>query len=150
MILRKGLWFGKGSILAEGASLGDSFEVDLEIVEDNDGMTLTGRLLEAVEGDVSIRVAPNDVGTYTIDARIASVAVDGIAKLESEPNLALLWNEGQTLAVTATLFMTDTGVGCRGFLREGDRTRTWEILFKPKQEVVGGGNVVSLANRRRQ
>ena len=149
MILRKGHWFGKGSVLVEGASLGENIEVDLEITEDHDGWTLIGRLMESVEGDISIRVAPNDVGTYTIDARVASVAVDGIAKLESEPNLALLWNEGQTQSVTIALFLTTNGIGCRGFLREGGRTLTWEILFKLKQQVVGGDNVVSLANRRR-
>ena len=149
MILRKGYWFGKGSVLFEGASLGDSIEVDLEVVEDDDGLTLTGKLLEAVQGDISIRIAPNDVGTYTIDARVANMAVDGVGKLESEPNLTLLWNEAQTQSVTVALFVTNTGVGCRGFLRENERTCTWEILFKPKQQVVGGGNVVSLANRRR-
>ena len=149
MILRKGHWFGKGSILAEGASLGDNVEVDLEITEDRDGWTLSGRLMQSVSGDVSIRVAPNEVGTYTIDAHIASIAVDGIAKLESEPNLALLWNEAQTQAVTVALFLTSNGIGCRGFLREGGRTFTWEILFKLKQQVVGGSNVVSLSRRRR-
>ena len=34
-----------------------------------------------------MRIAPNDVGTYTIDAQIGAVAADGIAKLESAPNL---------------------------------------------------------------
>jgi hypothetical protein len=149
LILRKGQWFGKGSVLTESASLGEGIEIDLEISEDQDGWTLTGRVLEGPAGDVSIRVAPNEVGTYTIDARVASVAVDGVAKLESEPNLALLWNEGQTQSVTLALFQAGNGIGCRGFLREGGHTLTWEILFKLKQQVVGGSNVVSLANRRR-
>ena len=78
-----------------------------------------------------------------------AVVVDGIAKLESEPTLALLWNEAGTQSVTVAFFMTNNGVGCRGFLRASGRTRTWEILFKLKQHVVGGANVVSLANRRR-
>lgn len=149
MILRKGFWFGKGSVLVEGASLGDNIEVDLEVVEDDDGFTLTGQLLEAVQGDISIRIASNDVGTYIIDARVANSALDGVGKLESEPNLSLLWNEAQTQSATVAFFVTNTGIGCRGFLRENDRTCTWEILFKPKQQVVGGANVVSLANRRR-
>lgn len=149
MILNKGHWYGTGSLLVEGASLGEDVQVDLEITEDSGGMTLAGRLLGDFEGDVSIRVAPDEVGTYVIDARVAAVALDGIAKLESEPNLCLLWNEGQTQSVSVALFVTGNGIGCRGFWHEGGRTRTWEILFKLKQQVVGGDNVVSLARRRR-
>ena len=92
MILNKGLWFGKGTVLVEEASLGEAVELDIEVVEDQEGYTISGRLLEAYSGEVSIRVAPNDVGTYTVDARVAGVGLDGIGKLESEPNLILLWN----------------------------------------------------------
>ena len=149
MILNKGLWFGKGSLLVEGASLGDEVQVDLDITDDEGGMTLSGQLGGDFSGNVSIRVAPDEVGTYIIDARIAAVALDGVAKLESEPNLGLLWNAGQTQSVSVTLFATANGIGCRGFWHEGGKTRTWEILFKLKQQVVGGDNVVSLARRRR-
>ena len=73
MILNKGLWFGKGTVLVEEASLGEAVELDIEVVEDQEGYTISGRLLEAYSGEVSIRVAPNDVGTYTEDARVAGV-----------------------------------------------------------------------------
>ena len=153
MLLNKGQWFGKGSLLVEGASLGDDVQLDLEITEDEGGITLSGQLLGDFEGNVSIRVAADEVGTYIIDARVAAVALDGIAKLESEPNLALLWNEGQTQSVTVALFNTANGIGCRGFWHEGGKTRTWEILFRLKQQVVGdsaaGSNVISLSHRRR-
>ena len=148
MILNKGLWLGSGSLLVEGASLGEDVEVELSITEDDGGMTLTGQLGGEFAGDVSIRVAPDEVGTYVIDARVAGVALDGIGKLESEPNLSLLWNEGQTQTATVALFATGNGIGCRGFVQEGGRTRTWEILFKLKQQVVGGSNVVTLRRRR--
>ena len=65
MILNKGLWFGKGTVLVEEASLGETVELDIEVVEDQEGYTISGKLLEAYSGEVSIRVAPNDVGTYT-------------------------------------------------------------------------------------
>ena len=68
MILNKGLWFGKGTVLVEEASLGETVELDIEVVEDQEGYTISGKLLEAYSGEVSIRVAPNDVGTYTVDA----------------------------------------------------------------------------------
>ncbi len=134
-------------MLVDGASIGERVEVDLEITEDHGGLTLSGRLLEDFSGAVSIRVAPDEVGTYVLDARVGAFALDGVAKLESEPNLGLLWNEGGTQSVSLTLFATGGGVGCRGFLHEGGKTRTWEILFKLKQQVVGGSNVVSLRRR---
>jgi len=149
LILNKGLWYGKGSVLVENASLGESVEVDIEVTEDEEGYTISGSLLDSYTGEVSIRVAPNDVGTYSVDARVAGVALDGIGKLESEPNLILLWNEGQTLSVSAAMFMAGNGIGCRGFLRENDRTLTWEMLITLKQQAIKGDNVVSFFPRRR-
>tara|TARA_B100001250_G_C19689294_1_gene739511 strand:+ start:71 stop:520 length:450 start_codon:yes stop_codon:yes gene_type:complete len=149
LILNKGLWYGKGSVLVENASLGESVEVDIEVTEDEEGYTISGSLLDSYTGEVSIRVAPNDVGTYSVDARVAGVALDGIGKLESEPNLILLWNEGQTLSVSAAIFMAGNGIGCRGFLRENNRTLTWEMLITLKQQAIKGDNVVSFFPRRR-
>ena len=147
MIIRNGHFFGKGTVLVDGATIGERVEVDLEIAEDHGGLTLSGRVLEDKGGEISIRVAPDEVGTYVLDARVGSFALDGVAKLESEPNLALLWNEGGTQSVSVTLFAAGSGVGCRGFLHEDGKTRTWEILFKLKQQVVGGDNVVTLRRR---
>ncbi len=131
----------------EGASIGQEVEVDVVVTEDHDGMTLTGSLGGDFDGELSIRVAPDDVGTYVIDARVSAVALDGVAKLESEPNVGLLWNEGHTQSVSFAFFSISGGIGCRGFLQEQGKTRTWEILFKLKQEVVGGSNVVTLRRR---
>jgi hypothetical protein len=121
LLIRKGLWSAKGSVVFEGSSLGVPVEVDLDIVEDQDGITLTGEIQGAGKGDVSIRIGADDVGTYVVDARVGSFALDGIAKLESEPNVCLLWNQGQTQSATVSLFVVDTGIGCRGF--SGRRTR---------------------------
>ena len=149
MLLHKGNWLGKGKLLVEGASLGEEVQLDLQITEDEGGTTISGTLEGDFSGDVSVRVAPDEVGTYIIDARLAGVGLDGIAKLESEPNLGLLWNEGQTQSVSVALFGTGNGIGCRGFWHEGGKSRTWEILFRLKQQVIGGDNVVSLMRRRR-
>ena len=94
MLIRKGLWSAKGSVVYEGSSLGVPVEVDLEVVEDQDGITLTGSLEGAAQGNVSVRIGADENGTYVLDARVGSFALDGIAKLESEPNVCLLWNEG--------------------------------------------------------
>lgn len=149
MLLKKGNWLGRGKLLVEGASLGEEVQMDLQVSEDEGGFTVSGQLEKDFSGVVSIRVAPDEVGTYVIDARVAGVALDGIGKLESEPNLCLLWNEGQTQSVSVTLWSTNGGIACRGFWHEAGKTRTWEVLFKLKQQVVGGDNVVSLARRRR-
>lgn len=148
MLIRKGLWSAKGSVVYEGSSLGVPIEADLEILEDADGITLSGDLQGAGNGQVSIRIGADEAGTYVLDAKIGSLALDGIAKLESEPNLCLLWNEGQTQSSTVSLFHVDTGIGCRGFFREAGKTITWEILFRPTQQVVSGDNVVPLMRRR--
>ena len=148
MLIRKGLWSAKGSVVYQGSSLGVPIELDLEIVEDQDGITLTGVIEGAGKGSISIRIGADEVGTYIVDARVGSFALDGIAKLESVPNVCLLWNEGQTQSATANLFVVDTGIGCRGFFREAGKTVTWEILFRPTQQVVSGDNVVSLMRRR--
>ena len=148
MLIRKGLWTAKGSVVFEGSSLGVPTEVDLEIVEDQDGITLTGNIEGARRGDVSIRIGADEVGTYVVDARIGNLALDGIAKLESEPNVCLLWNVGQTQSATVSLFVVDTGIGCRGFFREAGKTVTWEMLFRPTQQVVSGDNVVSMMRHR--
>jgi len=148
LLIRKGLWSAKGSVVYEGSSLGVPVDVDLEIVEDQDGITLTGSLEGAAQGNVSVRIGADENGTYVLDARIGAFALDGIAKLESEPNVCLLWNEGQTQSATVNLFVVDTGIGCRGFFREAGKNVTWEILFRPTQQVVSGDNVVSLRRRR--
>jgi hypothetical protein len=148
LLIRKGLWSAKGSVVYEGSSLGVPVEVDLEVIEDQDGITLTGSLEGAAQGNVSVRIGADENGTYVLDARVGSFALDGIAKLESEPNVCLLWNEGQTQSATVNLFVVDTGIGCRGFFREAGKIVTWEILFRPTQQVVSGDNVVSLMRRR--
>lgn len=149
MLVKKGIWFGKGSLLVGGSSLGVELQIDLDITEDDGGTTLSGALAGEFTGALSIRIAPDDVGTYVIDARVGKMAFDGISKLESEPNLALLWGPGQTSNVSVALFQAGGGIGCRGFWQEAGRTATWEILFRLKQQVVGGDNVVSLSRRRR-
>ena len=149
LILRKGLWSGRGSVLTEGASLGQSITLDGEVVDELDGLTITGEISDSYNLPVSVRVAPNEVGTYVIDARIGKVALDGIAKLESEPNHALLWHESGIYSASVSLFSIGGGLGCRGFFRDAKGVLTWEMQIQPKQQAVGGANVVSLARRRR-
>lgn len=156
MMLESGQWVGRGSLLAEGQSRGLPLACHLLIERDADGVTLTGGWQaegEAEQG-IAIRLASNDVGTYTLNARFGARRLDGTAKLDSPPNLGLVWEEGDGLYATFALFSISRGYGCRGFLRDADaggvrRVFTWEIAFSLKQEVLKGDNVVSLHRRRR-
>ena len=150
MLLQAGQWLGRGSLLVEGASLGEPIECDLTIEQDSSGRTLTGALQfqQAPSNPLSIRVAPDEVGTYVIDARIGGVRLDGVAKLESAPNLGLLWHADGALHATFALFEVARGYGFRGFLRERDRTLTWEVAFALKQDAIKASNVVTLRRRR--
>lgn len=150
MLLQAGQWLGRGSLLVEGASLGEPIECDLAIEQDSSGLTLTGALefKQTPSNPLSIRVAPDEVGTYIIDARIGGVRLDGVAKLESAPNLGLLWNAEGTLHATFALFQVAKGYGFRGFLRERDRTLTWEVAFALKQDAIKASNVVTLRRKR--
>ncbi len=150
MLLQAGQWLGRGSLLVEGASLGEPIECDLTIEQDSTGLTLTGTLefKQTPSNPLSIRVAPDEVGTYVIDARIGGVRLDGVAKLESAPNLGLLWNADGTLHTTFALFQVAKGCGFRGFLRERDQTLTWEVAFGLKQDAIKASNVVTLRHRR--
>lgn len=155
-MLESGHWLGRGSVLAEGQSRGRALECHVLVQRDDGGATITGTWQPegAGERDFQIRLAGNDVGTYSLDGRLAADHLYGTAKLDSPPNLGLLWNEGGSLYATFSLFPVARGYGFRGFVRDsggpGDaRLLTWEIAFSLKQESVKGGNVVTLRRPRR-
>jgi hypothetical protein len=151
MLLAAGSWLGKGSLLLEGRSLGETIEAQAQIDTDETGLSVR---LELALGDkthqVLVRIAANDVGTYVLNVRSDMAAtLLGTAKLDSEPNLGLLWDDEQSITATFSLFSRPGGLGCRGFVRSDTATYTWEIAFARKQHVVKGDNVVSLRGRRR-
>jgi len=152
MLLRPGHWLGRGSLLAEGQSLGQGVSCDVQVSSDEDGYTVKAEIdiKEVGARAMSVRIAANDVGTYQISVRTLSETFAGTAKLDSPPNLGLLWNEAATTNVTFALFVVSDGIGCRGFVRDGTTTYTWEIALSLKQDVITGDNVISLANRRRR
>jgi len=149
VIVRPGHWLGRGSLLVEGFSLGRTIECDARLEKDEGGLTVSAELKFQDGGrrTLGVRIAANDVGTYTLRLQSGGEVFHGTAKLESAPNLGLLWNDSETVFLTFAVFPVQTGCGCRGFLRDGDTTYTWELAFSLKQDVVKGDNVVSL-NRR--
>jgi hypothetical protein len=151
VILRPGHWLGRGSVLIEGMSLGRTLECDARVEADETGFLLNAEVAfqEGEDRNVNLRIAGNEVGTYTLRLSTAGEVFHGTAKLDSPPNLGLMWNESETVHLTFTLFTVSQGIGCRGFLRDGETTYTWEVAFSLKQDVVKGDNVISLDRRRR-
>jgi len=160
MFLESGHWLGRGSVLAEGQSRGRPIECRVLVQRDGEGVTLTGGWhgKGEQEREFVVRLASNDVGTYTLTMQLAGDHLHGTAKLDSPPNLGLLWNDSGSLHATFALFAVSRGYGFRGFVRDAaptvrggvtGRIFTWEVAFSLKQEVVKGDNVVSLHRRRR-
>lgn len=154
MLLQSGQWLGRGSLLPEGLSRGTPITCEARVDRDEAGATLTGhwQLAEQEAREFVVRVAGDDAGTYSLSLRLAALQLHGTAKLDSPPNLGLLWNDAGNLHATFSLFAVAAGYGCRGFVRQhGSRVSlyTWEIAFSLKQSLVQGDNVVSLHRRRR-
>ena len=149
MILQPGHWLGRGSVLVEGFSLGQTVECDARVEQDEEGFIVNAEL-KSQDGDrklLGLRIAGNEVGTYELRLKTPAEVFHGSAKLDSPPNLGLLWNESETVHLTFALFSISGGYGCRGFLRDGETTYTWEVAFSLKQDVVKGDNVISLRGR---
>lgn len=166
-MLENGQWLGRGSVLVEGQSRGLPVECQVQVERDHTGVTLTGAWQAQGEAEqpFQARLASNDVGTYTLSLYLGGDRLHGTAKLDSPPNLGLLWNDSGTLHATFALFTVSRGFGFRGFLRdcsapgggagsagssaERGRVFTWEVAFSLRQEVLKGDNVVSLRRPRR-
>jgi hypothetical protein len=152
VIVQPGHWIGRGSVLVEGFSLGRTVECDARVEKDDGGLVVSAELAQqdGPRRSVSIRAAANDVGTYTLRIQIDGEVFHGSAKLDSPPNLGLLWNDSETVYLSFALFAIAGGCGCRGYLRDGETTYTWEVAFSLKQNVVSGDNVISLRGGRRR
>lgn len=154
-MLESGQWLGRGSLLGEGESRGRALECEARVERDASGITISGswQVQDDPEAEFVVRLAGNDVGTYTLTAQLGGDRLQGTAKLDSPPNLGLLWNDNGTLHATFALFTVSRGYGFRGFLRDtsmgGDGAlMTWEVAFSLRQDVARGDNVVSLRRRR--
>lgn len=155
MILTDGDWQGRGRFLHRGQSLGIVVNTRFALSRDDHGDHLKGQL--SIEGAdefaFDVRVIPDETGTYDVTFHGAKVDLQGTAKLESEPNMGMLFSD-QGLVMSFALFSTSGGCGCRGFLRDGERFVTWEMALERVRASTGarggGGNVVSLQGRRKR
>jgi len=150
MLITTGPWQGKGSLVVLGSNTGQPFTCTIDCTADELGRTLSGQLDIEGQGSraLSVRVGEDETGLYVIDLRLSGVAMDGSAKLESTPNMGMLWNEAGTVHASFSLFQINNGCGCRGFLKSAEASLTWELALQPVVQQVSGDNVVSLRRRR--
>lgn len=164
MLLYSGEWQGKGTLLAIDSTRSQPLRLVAEISSDASGLIVQGTLSMPGFGEqrLTVRSAADDTGRYLIDLQLGSGSFMGNAKLESEPNMGIIWTEpGIEPAVTASfvLFEIHDKLGCRGFVRSGNSTLTWELALttdaEPEAEDDDGGerkapdrsNVVLLRRR---
>lgn len=149
MLIGTGSWTGRGRFLYQGQSLGSVVELSFESSQDEHGEHLEGALQPGggVSIDFAIRIVEDETGTFTVTASGMSPQLEGTAKLESEPNLLMLWSEDGSSMASVALFSTSRGLGCRGFYRRPAGVLTWEMVLTPDNPVRRGSNVVSLRRR---
>ena len=166
MLIESGRWQGKGTLLLAGNSLGVPVSGVLSVQREDGAYTVQGEC--AIDGQAalpfSLRLHLNHEGLWTLAVYAQSLGMEGVAKLESEPHLAMLWDLESGRQMSVTLFGVSGGVGCRGFLRRGDpvspSTVTWEIAWRPEgvatppgtrgTATAKGGNVFSLRPFRKR
>ncbi|MEM1432991.1 MAG: hypothetical protein AAGG11_02960 [Pseudomonadota bacterium] len=139
MLLYAGEWFGKGTLLAIDSTRSQPLRFRAEVTTDDAGVIVTGTLDMPGFGDqrLTARAAADDTGRYLIDLQLGAGSLLGSAKLESEPNMGMIWTEpGVEPAVNGSfvLFETHETLGCRGFVRIGNNTLTWELALSTDAE----------------
>lgn len=175
MLLDAGHWRGRGSFRASDQSLGVQLGASIDIADDvqgTPGLLINAQLDIASGGDADgpamlVWIVPDENGTYTVTVKCGELGVQGTAKLDSEPHLALLWSEDGNAHVACTLFALPDKHGLRGFARIGTTTWTWELALEPTGRRIrraptlartrssegagrGQGKVVSLLDRLRR
>ena len=139
MILEPGKWQGKGSWRPVSDSVGLRFQASIEIDHDagTEG-TIANAILQPDGGSPRaflVYVVPDEVGTYAVTVRGDGLNVQGTAKLDSEPNLGLMWSEDGSMHVSCALFRLHDTHGVRGFARVGKDTWTWELALRPEHRL---------------
>jgi hypothetical protein len=152
LLLAPGRWIGRGSYLEKGESLGITVECLFDVASEDIGTHIKGELTirdTSARFPFGIWITPNDTGTYDVAAQYGSANLEGTAKMESYPNLAMLWSAGNDLQVSCALFDLRSGRGCRGFSRSAKTQITWEMVLREERMAAPANNVVALPARKK-
>ena len=153
--LSSGRWLGKGSFLSKGQSLTTQVDLGFEVVSESVGTHLKGvQTFRAGTGRhaFAVWVTGNDTGTFDLAAQFGAMNFTGNAKLESFPNLALLWTKDADRHVAVSLFEVRHGFGCRGFYHAGDALVSFEIMLESHDYAAQkeSPNVIAIDPRKRR
>lgn len=151
-LMAPGGWTGRGSFLEKGQSLGTSIDCSFDVTSEQVGTHIKGELTvrDGARHTFAVWITPNDTGTYDIAAQFGSVNLEGTAKMESYPNLAMLWGARGDLHVACTMFDARNGRGFRGFSRSGKSQLTWEMVLREDRVATNATNVVTLGSGKRR
>jgi hypothetical protein len=155
LMLSSGRWIGRGSYLHKDESLTIPVECAFDVTAEPVGAHIRGTLTAKSGGkaqEFAIWVTPNDTGTYDVAVQFAQTRVAGTAKLESYPNLGMLWSKDGGVQVAFSLFELRAGRGFRGFCRTETHFLSWEIALEElrRAAVRDSANVVSIGPRGRR
>jgi len=153
--LASGRWQGRGSYLDKGESLTTPFDCTFDVVAETVGAHVKGTLVRKSGGkaqDFGVWITANDTGTYDIAVQFDAARLAGTAKLESYPNLGMLWSQDGTVHVAFSLFELRSARGFRGFCRTPERLISWEMAIEETRLVAvrDAANVVSIDPRNRK
>lgn len=153
--LPSGHWHGRGSYLEKGESLTTPFECSFDVVTESVGAHIKGTMVRKADGstrDFGVWITPNDTGTYDVAVQFDAARVAGTAKLDSYPNLGMLWSQGGDLHVAFALFELRSSRGLRGFCKTAERLLSWELAIEETRRaaVRDARNVVSIDPRNRR
>lgn len=144
MILQAGTWFGKGSWREISDSIGIKFDAIIEIKEAEQGIDLKLKVDPAAGEPLEYQVwiVENEAGLYSISVIGPSINVEGTAKLESLPHLAMFYGEDLD-QITVTVFEAREVYGARGFLKRQADIFTFELALRSEREVVQSDNIIT-------
>jgi hypothetical protein len=150
-----GRWLGRGSFLHKGQSLATQIECHFDVLTESVGAHLKGTQTlrdGSAPHAFACWITANDTGTYELAAQFGAFNLTGSAKLESFPNLGMLWSKEGDLQVAFSLFELRAGRGFRGFCRAGDSFLSWEIMLEPHSRAAAKAspNVIAIDPRKRR
>jgi len=155
LMLAAGRWQGRGSYLHKDQSLATQIECTFEVATESVGAHIKGtQTLKGGGGQhaFGIWITGNETGTYDIAAQFGSFDLSGTAKLESFPNLGMLWSKDGVVQVAFTVFELRVGRGFRGFCRTAEHFVSWEMALEEVRLAAArdARNVVSIDPRNRR
>jgi hypothetical protein len=155
LMLSSGRWQGRGSFLHKDESLATPLECGFDVTAETVGAHIRGTVTRKESGkstDFAVWVTPNDTGTYELAVQFGPQRLAGTAKLESYPNLGMLWSKDGEIQVAFGLFELRTGRGFRGFCRTPEYLLSWEIALEETRRAAlrDAANVVSIRPRSRK